>query len=140
MSLQVSDWRDESVFGFFSVGRLSSMRYFNSNSHQPTHSGAHRRANLILQNLVYPAVRERFGPRALRPSERSNIQELLTPTIIFTIKRITHMLGVQLHPYCLADLFTRPSLFLFCEVDLLDCVPRVRHSVPVLAYRLVCGI
>ena len=86
---------------------------------------------------MYPAVRERFGPRSLRPSERSNLQDLLTPTIIFTIKRITHMLGVQLHPNCLAELFTRPSLFFFCEVDLLDCVPRVRHSVPVLAYRLV---
>lgn len=97
-------------------------------------TGAHPKTNNFLQELIYEGVRERFGPYSLRPSEKSNLQEHLRPCIVYMVKRLQFMMGLQISSHCLAEFFERPSLFAFCELDILEAVPRVRHSVPIMAY------
>ena len=97
-------------------------------------TGAHSNTNYFMQELVYEGVRERFGPNSLRPSEKMNLHENVAPVAVYIVKRLQEMLGLQLSSHCLAEFFERPTLFTFCELDILEVAPKVRHSVPIMAY------
>ena len=97
-------------------------------------TGAHPQANYYLQNLIYEGIRERFGPHAIRPSEKINMQEHLRPATVYVVKRMQMMMGIQISAHCLAEFFERPALFTFCELDLLEVAPKVRHSFPIMAF------
>ena len=97
-------------------------------------TGAHETAAHGLQTVIYEALRERFGPLAVRPSERPNLHKCLAPVTLFTIKRILSMMGAQLNPNCLSDFLERPLHFYFCEADLLEVAPIVRHNIPIMTF------
>ena len=97
-------------------------------------TGAHVTAARGMQDVIYEALRERFGPHAVRPSERAAMHDCLDPVILYTVKRILTMLGAQLNPNCLSDFVGRPMHFLFCEADILEVAPVVRHNIPIMTF------
>jgi hypothetical protein len=97
-------------------------------------TGSAERANFFLQETVYEAVRERFGPLAIRPSEKMDLQRMLEPCTVFIIKRLQSMLGLQLSVACLGEFHERPTGFTFSALDFLDAAPIVRHSIPLLPF------
>jgi len=97
-------------------------------------TGAHARASYGMEETIYEAVRERFGPISIRPSERRSMHVALAPVILYTIKRILTMMGVQLNPNCLSDFIERPLHFFFCEADILEIAPVVRHNIPIMTF------
>ena len=97
-----------------------------------TGSGAH--ASGRLQEQVYEGARQRFGAVAVRPSDRENMQNLLKPCIIYAVKRVMAMMGVNLSLNCLSEFTERPYTFTFTPLDLLDIRPVVRHNFPLLPF------
>jgi F-box and leucine-rich repeat protein 2/20 len=97
-------------------------------------TGAHPRANFILQEDIFERIRETYGARAVRASERDNIQLDLQPCIVYIIKRLQTMLGVQLSFACVGEFNERPVGFAFCPVDFLECTPVVRHNMPFMIF------
>lgn len=97
-------------------------------------TGAHELASHGMEDTLYEAVRERFGPLSIRPSERRAMHVCLAPVILYTIKRILTMMGVQLNPNCLSDFIERPLHFFFCEADIMEISPVVRHNIPIMTF------
>lgn len=97
-------------------------------------TGAHPRANLILQEDVFERIREMYGPRAVRLSERDNLQLDLQPTTVYIVNRLQSMLGIQLSFACVGEFNERPIGFVFCRVDFLQCAPVVRHNMPFMVF------
>ena len=97
-------------------------------------TGSHADSAHGLQHVIYAGVRERFGDFAIRPSEKTNLHTKISPVILFTVKRILNMLGVQLNPNCLADFTERPECFYFCEADLLEVGAVIRHNIPIMTF------
>ena len=97
-------------------------------------TGASARANEVLQEVLFESIKERFGPRAVRESERATMQSALEPVTIFVIKRLQAMLGLQLSIPCLAMFHEHPVGFAFHALDLLDVAPVVQHNMPMLPY------
>jgi hypothetical protein len=94
---------------------------------------ANEKSIIILQETVFDAVRERFGPLALRDSERENITDGIKPVIIYIIKRLQSMLGVNLSITCLSEFHERPLSFAFTPLDLVEVAPVLQHNIPIMA-------
>ena len=99
-----------------------------------TVAGSGANASGRLQEQVYEGARRRFGSMSVRPSDRENMQNLLKPCIIYVVKRLMTMMGVNLSLNCLSEFVERPYSFTFTPLDLLDIRPVVRHNFPVLPF------
>jgi hypothetical protein len=126
LQLRTFSRKTKAVSVHFKVGLM--IEYFN------IVTGATERANEILQEILYGAVRERFGPLSIRPSEKAEFQQMLEPCTVFIIKRLQSMLGLQLSVACLGEFHERPVGFTFSPLDFLQVAPLVRHSMPLLPF------
>lgn len=97
-------------------------------------TGASKQSVRMLEETIYDGMRERFGKYAVTPSERPVLQSILEPCIIYTIKRLQTMVGVQLTVACIAEFSERPVGFEFSPQDIMEITPIVRHNIPLLAY------
>ena len=97
-------------------------------------TGSNPQSNHILAEIVFETIGERFGPLAVRHSERYHLQQELDPCIGFLIKRLQAMMGVQLSVVCLAAFNEQPKGFKFCDFDFLNITPVVRFNLPMFPY------
>lgn len=88
----------------------------------------------IYQDILYEAVRSRFGDASIRPSERYNLSTYVHPILPYTVSRLLHMLGVKLHITCRMDFTERPVKFLFSTADVLEVSPVVKHNIPIMSF------
>lgn len=97
-------------------------------------TGSDANSDDILQEVVYTAIRERFGKLAVKPSEKPNLQHIIKPVVLFIIKRLQVMFNVSLTVSCIGEFHERPVGFCFNSMDLLDISPVLRHNCPLVAY------
>ena len=97
-------------------------------------TGSHAHSDEVLQEVVYGAIRERFGKLAVKPSEKSNLQHILKPVVLFIVKRLQAMFNVCLTVSCIGEFHERPVGFCFNAIDLLDVLPVIRHNCPLVSY------
>ena len=108
-------------------GRLL-MEYFN------VVTGSNPQSNHILIENVFETITERFGPLAVLQSERTQLQSLLEPCLVFVIKRLQAMMGLRLSMASLAAFIEQPVGFKFCDLDFLDICPVVRFNLSMYPY------
>lgn len=97
-------------------------------------TGSNPDCNDILQETIFEGIRERFGPDAIRPSERTNLHHAIQPCIIYIVKRLQVMFGTSLSLTCLSEFHERPLTFSFTTCDLVEVVPVLRHNIPHMAF------
>lgn len=91
-------------------------------------TGAGNSAAVYFEEVIYDAIRERFGKTAIRVSERKDLLNNLKPILLFIIHRTVDMCGVRLASATLSALSIDPVAFTFCSHDIIDLVPIVRHN------------
>lgn len=97
-------------------------------------TGSHGSSASRVVDIVLQGVLHRFGPRAVRPSETLHVQRKILPCVVFMVRRLLTSLGASLSPHSLADFLEKPEAFHFCELDLMDIQPRIRHNMPIMAF------
>jgi hypothetical protein len=97
-------------------------------------TGASGMCSAFLTGAVCEGLRAKFGNLALQPSERSNLQKILQPCIIYIIRRLLSMLGAELSAQCVGDFYEHPTGFTFVSMDFMSITPIVRHNLPALSY------
>jgi hypothetical protein len=97
-------------------------------------TGAHRSSANKMVDVVLESVLHRFGHLALRPSEMMHAQRQVAPCTVYIVKRLLYSLGASLSPHSLSDFLEHPHAFHFCDLDLIDIQPRVRHNMPIMAF------
>lgn len=97
-------------------------------------TGSNPRSRYILDEILYETITERFGPLAIRDSERTDLQLALEPCIVYAVRRLQTMMGVQLSIVCLSAFYESPVGFSFCVLDFLAIAPVVRFNTPMFSY------
>lgn len=97
-------------------------------------TGSSTSSDVIIQQTICDSIRERFGAKAVLPSERGSILKSLRPVLSFIINRIVSMLGVQLCISCETEFQERPIAFVFSVADILSVVPVCKHNIPLLPF------
>lgn len=82
--------------------------------------------------ILYNAVRERFGRLALYPSERTQVLDRLRPAAKLLIPRLCQMIGVTLKPLSLSNFLNNPEGFVFRPNDIMDVKETLKTSFPQL--------
>lgn len=91
-------------------------------------TGASLNSANYFAEVIYSAVRERFGNCSIRPSERKHFSFILRPAITYLVGRLQSMMGVQLHPYCVNEFEQNPFGFTFSPGDIQQLKPIVKHN------------
>lgn len=97
-------------------------------------TGASEQSDRVYQDIVFPAIQERFGSRAVFKSERENLQSMLIPCIPYSVRRLVMMFNVQLTLLSLSEFHKRPRGFGFGPSDINSIQPNVRHNVSILPF------
>ena len=97
-------------------------------------TGSNANSDTVLQQTICESVRERYGTKAILPSERVYLQKLLRPVLSYAVNRLVSMLGVKLNISCEAEFHERPVAFVFSVADIHEITPVCKHNIPILPY------
>lgn len=97
-------------------------------------TGSSPTAEVVTQQTLCDAVRERFGERAILPSERWTLLLDLRAVLSYLVSRVVSMLGVRLSLSCESEFHERPSGFLFSVADITEVLPVKKHNIPLLPF------
>lgn len=97
-------------------------------------TGSSPTADVMFQQTLCEAIRERFGNCAVRPSERAAMLQSVRPVLSYLINRLTSMLGVKLCITCESEFQERPVAFVFTVADILEVTPVTKHNIPILPF------
>lgn len=97
-------------------------------------TGASSSAERILEELVYPGIRERFGSIAVTQNEQFSLFSSLQLCVPYAVHRLVSIFDVQISLLTLTEFHQRPVGFSFCVSDILSIQPVVRNNMAVLPF------
>ena len=116
--------------------KCSSSQFFASLvcEYLNTLTGSSPQADVLFQQTLCEAVRERFGDCAIRDAERATLLRDIQPVLSYLINRVIAMLGVKLCISCESEFHERPTGFVFSVADILEVLPVSKHNIPILPF------
>mmetsp|Transcript_3546 Transcript_3546/g.5520 ORF Transcript_3546/g.5520 Transcript_3546/m.5520 type:complete len:1201 (+) Transcript_3546:1755-5357(+) len=97
-------------------------------------SGSSPTADVLMQQTICEALRDRYGERAIQPSEQPTLLTSIQPVISYLVNRVVAMLGVRLNISCSSEFHERPIGFVFTVSDILEVQPVTKHNIPMLPF------
>ncbi|RYG70007.1 hypothetical protein EON64_01315 [archaeon] len=91
-------------------------------------TGAGAGAAVYCEEVLFEAVRERFGSCAVRLSERKGLLNILQPVLLYIVYRVKDMFAIQFTPVVLSAFSQSPIGFSFSLNDIIEVSPIIRHN------------